>query len=607
MLRTVFVWALTGMFCGVGAVDAQDPDGAAVAEAEAKVKAPPEPKLVRTVRLSGAYADLAEQGGDVFDVLAGGGKVKPFYELIEQLDALARDEECDTVLFDLTLPLGLNQPQQAELARAIAALRAGGKSCHAYLENAARAHFVVASQCDRVLLADMGTIDFGALALSTMFMRDALDLLGVRMDVLRCGDFKGAAEPYMRSSMSPHLREHYLAMLETMNDDVVRLVAKGRGLAPERVRELQRQRLHPAKDALLAGLVDRLVPWQGAERTLEELLGEELKFKTALRKRKKRSFNLMSVIQDLLRPADEVEVETPTLAVLHLSGAIVDGHKPVPGSIVSGPAVSTIRELTENENVRGVVVRINSPGGSATASEAIALALGDLAAAKPVVCSMGRLAASGGYYVTCFGRPIIAEATTITGSIGVLGMKPDIGPLMRRVGLHEEIVALDERGGLDAMTQGWGDGDRELIQGMLDAVYDRFLNHVSRSRGLPREQVERLAGGRVWSGIQACELGLVDELGGLDAALEMVAKEAEIGADDDYEIVHVPRARNFMDVFAAELMQMRAASTGLEALVPRPLLRQLAGQGSLAVLRDALRGDRPATIWMLMPDGLALR
>jgi len=568
--------------------------------------APEQPQPIKLVTPSGVYADLPEAGFDISSMLLGGGvaEVKSFYEFIEQLDRLADDGGAQPVLFDLSQPAGFNQAQMAELERCMDRLQAAGVKSYAYIENASLPQFALASQCDTVVMADMGSIDLGSLRMAAMYMKDALDMLGVEMDVLRCGDFKGAAEPYMLSRMSQHLRGHYLEMLRHMNDAVVERLARARGLDRDTVRALQRERMFPAKRALSAGLVDKLVPWTGAKAGLAAALGhDDFELEAAQKKKKKRSLNLMSLMSNLLRPKDEEEVEEKTLAVLHLSGAIVDGTKPVPGSIVSGPVVKSVRDITKNDNVHGVVVRINSPGGSATASEAIMLALTELAEVKPVVCSMGSVAASGGYYVTCFGRPILAEAGTITGSIGVLGVKPNLGPLMKRVGVHEELIALDEAAAMDAMTRGWTEADKERMQGFMDDIYDRFLSHVASSRGMSVDEVRSLAGGRVWSGEQAVANKLVDEIGGLDRALAMVAEEAAIG--DDYEVVHMPRARSFMDSIAEQMMQMRSL---LKQPLGGALLKRLgSARVPLTILWDALHSERPTRVWAVMPTELRIR
>jgi protease-4 len=561
---------------------------------------------IALARITGSFADLPEVGADLAGLLLGGAqKPKSFFGLIEQLDELTADPTTKRVLFDLSDGFGLNGAQVAEVERALGKMRRSGKKLYAYLENAGPVQMQWAALCDHVILADLGGVEIPSLSLSVMFMKDAMDLLGVQMDVVRCGDFKGAVEPYVLSQMSTHLRQHYLDMLGRMNADVVRRIAGGRRIAGAEVRRLQEQRLLSAQQALDAGLVDELVPWIGAKSAFGKVVGAtDLQFKDALSKRDKRkTLNFFTLMTQLLNPQKADSKVDKGLVVLHLSGAIVDGTKRAPGSIVSGPTVSEIRSLRDNENVKGVVVRVNSPGGSATASEAILLALKELAKAKPVVFSMGRVAASGGYYVTCVGRPILAEAGTITGSIGVFGMRPTLGALMRRVGLHEEIVGLDEGAEFMALTKTWSSGQRAVVQGFINTVYDRFTGHVAASRGLAIADVLKLAGGRVWSGEQAVDHKLVDRIGGLEHALTMVAKEAGIG--DDYEVTHLPKPA---DMFAALMRDMMDVKALLPDATLRLAAKRLGGlEPALRILYDALTAERPTQAWVMMPEMIRLR
>lgn len=593
-IRAAGVLALAGSLLLAAPIAAQ-------ADSKAKTEDPP----VLLIKPSGLYLDLPEQGGDLTTLLmGGGGKPKPFYGMLERLESAAKSES-EYVLFDLTAGFQLNGPQIAEVDRVIHEIKKAGKKTWAYIEGADTGIYQIAAMCDEVMLADLGVLELSSPALSVLFMKDALDLLGVHMDVVRCGDFKGAVEPYLLSRMSSHLREHYLAMLDRINADIVSRIARARNLSEAQVREAQQQRLFTARAALEAGFVDRLVPWIGAQAAFEKVIGkDDLAFQDTLDGRDERkSVNFMAMISQLFNPKKEKEVEEETLVVLHLSGGIVDGQKPQPGSIVSGPSVEEIRKLTANDNVKGVVVRINSPGGSATASEAILLALRDLAAKKPVVISMGTLAASGGYYITCIGRPIVAEESTITGSIGVFGMKPSLGALMRRVGLHEELVALDESASFGSMDRPWTDEQKGEIQKFINQVYDVFVGHVARSRGKTTSEVLAIAGGRVWSGGQAVEIGLVDKIGGLHTAVAMVAEDAGVGPD--YELTHLPRPRSFLEALFSDGM------IEAEALFADPRVRALARRTSLdrplRVILDALTSERPTAAWAMMPEVVEIR
>lgn len=561
---------------------------------------------IHKVDLKGAFADLPEQGFDLTSLLSGGGApAKDFYELVGKLASLATAEGQAPVLFDLTAPLSLNQAQMAEVERVMAKLRASGKKTYAYLESAATPHYRIAAMCDEVWLADMGGIDLAAPSLSSTYMKDLYDFLGVQFDVVRCGDFKGAAEPYMVARMSEHLRAHYLQMLTHMNGALVQGIAARRNLRPERVRELQGRRMLRAAEAKAAGLVDKLVPWVGAEHAAQQMLGrDDLAFESVLASKKKRAANPLTVLTEMFAPKKDEELDEPAIAVLHLNGPIVDGDKAQAGSMVSGATVKAIRALADDQNVKAVVARVNSPGGSATASEAIRLALADLAAKKPLVYSMGYVAGSGGYWITCIGRPILAEVGTITGSIGVLAVKPNLGALFRRVGMHDETIALDSSAELMSPARGWTDAEKVQMQEMVDDVYKRFLDMVAKSRKLTVAEVMPLAGGRVYAGNHAVELKLVDKVGGLDEALAMVRAEAKL--DAKCKVIHAPKPRSPLSSFADEFMSVRAL---LPEGPSRALLARFgAATAAVTILQDALvgpgaqGGPGAPRVWAFTPD-----
>lgn len=613
MLHSRFLVPLT-FLCSASIAFAQEAkpetkpaaDTKAAAQAEAKVEAPEKPR-VPFLRPSGSHADLAEQGFDPMSLLTGGGgsPPKPFFPFLEKVDGLAKLPESQVVL-DLSGEMGFNLPQLREIERALDRVRKAGKQIVCYVENVDSATYQLAAHCDQILMADMGSLDLRSAAMSVMHMKDALDLLGVQVEVTRVGAFKGAVEPYMLSTMSDHLRDHYAAMLKSMNDDIVRCIAEGRKLAPEKVREMQAQRLISSKEALQKGLVDKLVPWSGAQRAVAMLRGnDEFEFVDASPKKKAQNRDFMQILGGLFRQTKEEEIEDPMVVVLHLSGQIVDGDKPSAGSMVSGPAVKEIDKLAANHEVKGVVVRVNSPGGSATASEAIRLALERLAAKKPVVFSMGNLAASGGYWIATIGQPILAEVGTITGSIGVFGMRFQTGALMRRVGLHTEIVRLDDGPLMDATDRPWSDAARARMQSFVDEIYTQFLAHVAKSRNKTVEQVDAIAGGRVWSGQQAVGNGLVDKIGGLDDALAMVREKAKTAPD--IEVMHLPEPKNFADSLFSSMFESAVAQAP-DAAAARAMLAAWGGCSEVvAVLREALTSDGRMRVQALLPVGLRVR
>ncbi|MFN3243854.1 MAG: signal peptide peptidase SppA [Planctomycetota bacterium] len=591
--------------CSLAAPLATAQEAAAEAKATEAAEAKQEPEKVAFLRPSGLYSDLPEAGFDPTSLLTGGGaQPKAFFPFLQMIEDLAA-QPGENVLIDLSAGAGFNLAQQREVERAIARVRGAGKHITCYLEGAGIGAYQIAAQCDRILLADMGGVDLRSPAMNVMHFKDALDLLGVQVEVTRVGEFKGAVEPYMLPTMSSHLREHYRAMLTSMNGDIVRRIAAGRKLSQSKVRELQERRMFTAKEALLEGLVDRLVPWEGARRALANVRGDDdFELEDVAPRKKKKRRDLMSMLTSMMRSQKEEEIEDPEIVVMHLSGQIVDGNAPSAGSMVSGPSVARLDKLADNDLVKGVVIRINSPGGSATASEAIRLAIARLAKKKPVVFSMGEMAASGGYWITAIGEPILAEVGTITGSIGVFGMRFQPGALMRRLGVHTEIVSIDDGPQMDAMDRPWTPEARAKIQSGVDDVYDRFLALVAKSRGKTAEQVDGIAGGRVWSGEQAVHNGLVDEIGGVDRAVAMIRERARI--EGDLEIRHMPQPTNFADAFFSQLFDAKVETT--EGALLETLIARCGRFGEVvAVLREALTSDGKARIYALMPAGLRVR
>lgn len=266
-----------------------------------------------------------------------------------------------------------------------------------------------------------------------------------------------------------------------------------------------------------------------------------------------------------------------------------------------------IEELEKAENVAGVVLRINSPGGSATASEKIRQALVKLVAAKPTVISMGNMAASGGYWISCIGVPMLAEKGTVTGSIGVFTMKITTGVLMRRLGLPLEAISLDDAA-LDSSPQHvWSDSAVARIQKGIDLTYDRFLTLVSKTRGIPVADLHKLAGGRVWSGTQALENNLVDQIGGVDTCIAMLAKKAGLGSD--FTVAHRPVAKTGLN-----LAGLVPSNEGDDILLnlPESALKLLRTSNvnlnqTRLLLNDAVQNREIPTLWLMSPHEVIIK
>jgi protease-4 len=567
---------------------------------------------VRHIALSGNYVDMIQPASlDVTSLLMGGvAQQKSFYRLCDYIDELVAEEELKYIVFDLSNPeIGMNSAQLDELARRMKKLQGADKKTIAWLEDAGNVQLAIAACCDQVLMADFGGVDMPSAAMESMFYRDAMDLVGVKASVVRAGDFKGAVEPYMNSVMSTHLREHYLKMLQSINDASVARLAEGRGLKVDDLRKLQSQRILLPAEALAQGLVDKLAPYGSMKESIDQIVGEETNWTTPKAKAKKEMsfFEVMGMM--MAGPSSSSSrLREDSIAVLHLSGAIVDGKTPSGGQIVAGPTVKEIEELAKEPKIKGVVVRINSPGGSATASEAIRQALLKLAKEKPTVVSMGEMAASGGYWISCLDVPVYAERGTITGSIGVFAMKLSFGSLMKRVGVHVEAITLDDSAAFFAMDRAWTDDDVAKLQTSIDQVYTRFLKLVSESRGKSVEEIEKLAGGRVWSGAQARDLGLVDVIGGLDDCLAAVAKKTGL---EKYKVLHRPKVSAGLNL--GELLgggdEDNIFASGISTQAVRLLQqRGLQIHTTQTLLRDAAtRVNQRPTLWLLNPAEMSIR
>ena len=585
-------------------------------QAEAAKKPEPEVKIgVRQIKISGDYVDLVQPVGlDPLSLLGGSpGAQRSFFKLTSFLDRFAKDDDFDHLVIDLSSGFSMNSAQLDELSRHFKKVADAGKETHAWLESASREALEVASMCDRVYMADFGEVDLPSVSMQSMFYRDAMDLVGVKASVVRAGDFKGAVEPYLNAKMSDHLRQHYLDMLTTINDAAVDRIAKGRGLKPADVRQMQARRMWLAKEALAQGLVDKLAPYGSMQKTIGEEIGESLNWVTPKKAAKKNVsfFQLMGEI--MAGNQSSGSVQDDTIVVLHLSGSIVDAGGA--GSIAAGTTVERIEKLTNEDRVKGVVVRINSPGGSATASEAIRQALKKLAEKKPTVISMGDVAASGGYWISCIGTPIYAERGTVTGSIGVFAMKLSGGALMRRVGLHTENIQLDESASLFSLDRGFTDEEVNAMQKSIDSVYGRFLKLVSSDREIPIEKLRTLAGGRVWSGSQALRRKLVDQIGGVDDCVAYIAKKADLG--DEYKVTHRPLTESGLDLSSLlgnednDIISINPLGGGLLPL-DSAALKLLRAQGlnteTLQLLiQDSLESKQKPTTWLMGPASLSIR
>lgn len=480
-------------------------------------------------------APLSEQLGRT--LLPARSAPLPLFALLEALAAAARDARIEGVLVRLRgAPVSL--AQALALRRAFASLRAAGKPVALYADSLGSEELFLASAASRIFVPEAGGVAPLGLRIESWFLRDLLDRLGIRAEVVRVGEFKSAAEGLVRRGMSESQRAQLEALVDDLYAVLVEGIAEGRGLAPERVRELVDAGPYRARAAREAGLVDACLFPDEVEAALAELAGRpggritvaELPAYLALR------------AHDSGFHAPLAEV--PRIAYVVAAG-LVRGGSGI-GGVASDRYRALLRQLEEDDRVHAAVLRIESPGGDSVASDLLWRSVRRLAAAKPVVASLGAVAASGGYYFACAADAIYAESATLTGSIGVVGGKLDLTGLEQRLGVAREGVERGARAGLLSASRGLTPGERSALRADLRAVYELFLERVAEGRRMTREAVHGVARGRVWSGRRALAEGLVDGLGGPLEALAEARRRIGLPEGRAALVQVLPRAPGYL-------------------------------------------------------------
>jgi protease IV len=493
--------------------------------------------LSATIHDTPSQADGLE---DMLDALGGGApRVLQLREVTRALEAASRDETIKGLYLTGHVQAdgyGSGFAALHEVREAIAAFKAAGKPVKAYLNYAGTRDYYLVSAASEIVLDPYGAILMPGLASQPMFLRGALDKLGVGVQVTRVGKYKSAVEPYTRTDLSPESRAQTQKLLDDVWSDLVGTVEQARSLPAGSFQKLIDEKgLLRAEAALAAKLVDRVAYRDEvlAElKTATDRADSTKPFKQIALKEYAKLVPANGLVAKRTVPGKLEVSSTPSgkIAVVYAEGEIVDGHGHEEGYVFGDTASRILRRLREDDSVKAVVLRVNSPGGSVSASEAIQREVRLIQEKKPVVVSMGSLAASGGYWISTNTERVFAEPTTITGSIGVFGLFMNFQGLANdKLGLTFDTVKTGQFADLLTATRPKSDAELALFQGSVDWVYDQFLDKVAGSRKLDRAVVAEIAQGRVWSGREALKLGLVDELGGLAAAVKFAAVQAKLG------------------------------------------------------------------------------
>lgn len=522
-------------------------------------------------------------------------------DLVRAIDLGREDSRINLLVLRLDEVSYLSLTHAEQLADAVARFRAAGKRVEAYGYAYEQVPYLVASQANAVYLHPMGQLMLPGLASYRLYWKGLLDKLDLEVEVFRVGTYKSFVEPYLRQDMSALVREETLGTLTGLWDRMLDRIGANRDLDPAAVRQFADGYVEAirstggdlARAALEANLVDELLTEDEANARLADTAG----------KRAADGYVGTSYDQYLAVAGPRLPPSAPYVSVLTLEGSIVLSA-PGGGAIGAEEVSEQLRAVARDDSARALVLRVNSPGGSSFASELIRKELELLQVrGKPVVVSMGPTAASGGYWISATADEIVAEPTTITGSIGAFSIFPSAQAALAEAGVTSDGVATTPLAGGLSPVRGLNDTLRAVLQQSLEQVYEQFANLVARGRHLDPEVVATLAGGRIWTGTQALERGLADHLGGMELALE---RAAELASLEDPGVRYLVPERSARSALMAQLLDM-AMGFGGSSVEASPLsvagiLRALAGQSALGAESELARSLAPLMLLLAEQD-----
>lgn len=425
-----------------------------------------------------------------------------------------------------------------EIRNALIDFKESGKFIVTYADSYTQGGYYLASVADKLALNPQGTISWKGISAQSIFFKETMEKIGVKMEVFKVGSYKAAVEPFIATEMSPENREQLTAYTNSIWQQMVTGVSSARSIPIEALNEYADKllELHSAEDYLQYNLVDTLLYHEGMINYLKELSGRK-------KDEKLRSLDLNEMVQlTSNKPKDK---SGNAIAVYYAVGEI-DGSSSSVEGIDSEKTIKALRQLRDEESIKAVVLRINSPGGSAYGSEQIWQEVKSLREKKPVIVSMGDYAASGGYYIASAANCILANPTTLTGSIGIFGMIPNAEELLtQKLGLHFDAVNTHQFSDMGSIGRSLKPQERDAIQQMVNKGYETFVNRCAEGRNTSAEAIKAVGEGRIWTGEMAKGLGLVDQLGGIEEAINLAAQYADITT---YSLLNYPEQEGFLSM-----------------------------------------------------------
>lgn len=498
----------------------------ASSETEVKVK----PNSVMFLELNGTLEERTED--NPFKQFIGEDFAT--YGLDDILSSIKKAKENEDIkgIYIQAKTLGASYASLQEIRNALVDFKKSGKFIVAYSDNYTQKLYYLSSVADKVLLNPKGIIEWKGLAAEPMFYKDLLKKIGIEMQIFRVGTYKSAVEPFIATEMSPANREQVSEYIGSIWNQILTDVSTSRKISKDSLNAYADKMImfYPSEQSVKCGLADTLIYKSGVRDYLKKLAKTDKDDDLAV-------LNL----EDMVNVKRNVPKDKSgnAIAVYYAFGAIDESSE---DGIVSEKVIKDLRELRENKDIKAVVLRVNSPGGSAFGSEQIWNEVKALKKEKIVVVSMGDYAASGGYYISCVADCIVAEPTTLTGSIGIFGMFPNMKGLTDKVGLSFDVVKTNKFSDLGALGRGLNTDEQALIQMTINNGYDTFLTRCAEGRKMSKAKIAKIAEGRVWTGEKAKKLGLVDELGGINKAIEIAARKAKL---KEYSVLSYPEKKDF--------------------------------------------------------------
>jgi len=568
-----------------------------------KAKASENRKRIGHVRLSGAVVN-APAGLSLFSFSESSTTLRDW---MHRLAAIRKNERISAVALEVG-SVSLTWAHAQELSEAIARLNEV-KPVHAHLTSTGTAAYLVASAAKTVSIEPAGMISIAGLAAELTFFRGMLDWLGIEPQFIQIGRYKGASEPFSRTEPSKELLGEYNKILDDLYDQLVAQIARQRKQKPAAVREAIDQGPFTAAAADRLKLVDKLESRFDWQARLTASLGD----KTApavwiadFGKKKAKALDLsnpFALMSLLLRGSGKKKVTDPTIAIVHADGAIMSGKSRQGffglNIVGSKTLVECFDEIAEDDRIKAVVFRINSPGGSALASELILQAVRRCAKKKPVITSIAQVGASGGYYIALGGSKILGDACGLTGSIGVISGKLPLSGPMGKIGISTHAITRGKNAGL-MLSRPWTDREKDVMRKMAREIYSLFTKRVKESRGKRIPDIEKVAQGRIFTARQAKAAGLIDEIGGLREAVMLAKDQAKL---TDCHFITLPTPPSLMDMLGGG-MGIRAMLTDRAREYLSRLTKDSAGVSYVLTLTELLQQERVLTA---MPHHVTIR